>query len=1266
MTVIRKLGPILLGMALGCCAVMAEATPSVTITGVGTRNAAGDMELGSAVDLGNNRALLITGYMVDPVTKDVGHNGKILLESMTDQSIWAVPVVNRLWGAKMALQSVTAGKLDPAYAAAVNDAGFLASADAYTLPPGTYNVKSVVAVFGNANMVNLPVTDALSITIPEGRTTTTLQLSASDGQAVSFSPKVMPYTGDIRLDSYGVQRPGAYRLSAPAYDKWGNSGGDPAQFTLNYQRPLLKLDVSNPAAEGFIGFPQNFALNNPLNGEKLSGALTGEASIDAASTPSAMLNGKTITGDAKVAVDFAAVANTVGSGSQYSAAASADGAGGKVRVFINAPDAPDVLLTVANWNPDVGIVVKPSKTTYAVGVEQASIAASRVSGSHCGLVFDAPEPGATTAIKFGANTVYCAVRWTEKPSGLVSYLPFPNLYGKLSAVGTLTGAYETGVLWQDPTTKQVVFSKSANHALTINAVEPVAPTIKFLPDAALIKAGATNYLAYAGSSLPGGVQVSSPYVGMGIRITTDDGTPGVGSTNTNRYYKPLAMVGSVVGVQRNVKVEAFYTGQPALNYSKTFTFDIVPRRQVLFLQPQLSSVSTMPLTINGKFGSPNSDGTYMYDPVYHGNWSIQLATANSKGVLTPMGAPITTIAPDGSISFDVGYLTPGVRTFTAVATQTDAPAGTTSVVRSRNTAINTHNGAAIPLASLMRPEIGNGMSPLTVQFGVFPSDRARLTDVGLISFETSDDGANFAPVLKADGTPLAGNLMFFMSDVLTGNNVKFYRATVKNRWSGEMTTSEAKSAQSFTTPTIAITAPRYTVVDHPITATAVVKDVDPSTLAFRWTVYYGRYDTKPTTVDGEQTFTINPVRALPDLIIKVEARDKAAPDNPRALRSAETGINVLAPVLTAPTIVGPTIVETSKNYTWTATQRSLFPTGVVTDIAIKSHWVLPDGTNSTDNPVTYTYKETDTKVVRYESWIEGYPTSLVGSNLTLSPWTYVWPEWKMATSIVNLYAPARVSFNAGLVNPAVLSSLHGEQISYDWVLPPSATVASQSAGLMVADFSEVGTYHATVNIRDTRGNVTTLTSPSFTVVPPKPLTFNFTLSSGDRWNRPPGPVLARTVVTGVPTGDAVRGVVFYIDGVQTGAEVASGANFNLPEPGTYSIRALMTTVKGNTAESTQSITLALGDNPACNLTKNGNGSTTLWFVSACSVQRGTITKYTWKVNGAPNTVTANSISFAASQIATVRTVEVTATTDKGQVGGAIYDMVTGTVTPTGP
>lgn len=375
---------------------------------------------------------------------------------------------------------------------------------------------------------------------------------------------------------------------------------------------------------------------------------------------------------------------------------------------------------------------------------------------------------------------------------------------------------------------------------------------------------------------------------------------------------------------------------------------------------------------------------------------------------------------------------------------------------------------------------------------------------------------------------------------------------------------------------------------------------------------------------------------------------------------AETA-TVLA-ALQSPSITGPASVETGRSYTWTAVQPVPTASASSSNPAIRSQWVLPDGTHAADPAVTYTMKVTDAKTIRYESWFEGFPNSKVGTNFPLNLWTYVWPTWGAAAAASSLYAPATVEYVVQPISDP-LTALRGEELTYAFHLPPGATLVSQTGFTAVVRYETAGTQALKATVSDTRGHSTTVTAPVVTVQAPKPLSFGLALVSGDRFNRPPGPVYARTTLTSLPNGDKVAGTTFYVNNEQVGPETTSNAaTIALPEPGTYQIKAVMRSANGVTAEAAQSITLEAGGEPTCVLKKSGNGTTSLAFSASCSVQRGVIAKYTWEVNGVPNTVTAASISFPASQINGVRSVKITATSDKGQVGGATFDMINQTST----
>ena len=448
-------------------------------------------------------------------------------------------------------------------------------------------------------------------------------------------------------------------------------------------------------------------------------------------------------------------------------------------------------------------------------------------------------------------------------------------------------------------------------------------------------------------------------------------------------------------------------------------------------------------------------------------------------------------------------------------------------------------------------------------------------------------------------------------------------------------------------------------------------------VVFSWTARYGALDPAPQTGTGP-TFAVAATKAGVATVELLAQEQNAPISNLRAVKKVVTTVTVLAPAIPKPVIIGPVVVETGKTYTWSAVQRSPFPLNTNPDLVLRSIWALPDGTTSTANPVTYTMKAGDQAKVRFESWVQEYPNVIGSTELVLRPWTYAFSSFlisgKMLTPIYPgslltkpaLFAPGRIQYTIVPTTAAEALAMHGEALTYQWALPQGATVINQGTNVVVVEYAQPGTYELGATVADSRGNSTQI-SAATTVLPPWPFTLAMSLTPADRFSRP-GMVRAVPMITSLPAGDILRTLTYTVNGTQVAGPVAGAVNLSLPDPGTYSVTVNGTTLKGVTTSTTKEITLALGDNPACVLKKGGNGTTTLSFLATCSAQRGIITSYRWRVTDSLGTqlsaVTASSISFPPVQIDKgIVTVEVIATTDKGQVGGAVFDLAAGTSTP---
>lgn len=671
--------------------------------------------------------------------------------------------------------------------------------------------------------------------------------------------------------------------------------------------------------------------------------------------------------------------------------------------------------------------------------------------------------------------------------------------------------------------------------------------------------------------------------------------------------------------------------------------------------------SDQPLRISGSFGvesTPSADTSdeppvagLRFNPEELGQWSLQLYRVESKRIAA-VGQPVTQLNGLGQFEFNLPAQPASTQRFRIVATQTSNVSGQSpSPPRSVVVAAVVHNATPLPVTLSATPESG-GMAQLRLNV----ADRMRLADLGSVQMlRSDDDGATFAAV----GSNASGPVV---TTKLPGEGNYQFKAVVTNKWSGAATETNVATVQNFTPPVVSIVGNSMTLVGLPVTLKADLGALHAADLEFEWKVFSDRLQ---FGAGGKDTFDVVPL-AAGLLTVTLDVRARGAPTNRFTTRHLQSLVQVIPASPPKATIGGPTVIQIGKAYQWRAFQ----PNPLAADrtwLSLSGRWELPDGTTSTDNPVVYTPKETDsTTTLR---WVARYYNPSIEaqtvSELTYRPWAYTWPAWRLATAVISPYAPARVRFDVTTELPSLAGvNAYDESVRTTFALPPGASLVSQSGSSAVVEFPQAGTYQVTAVVTDTHSNRTVLLSPMLTVLGPKPFSFTFAVTPNDRWNRV-GPISLRTMATSVANDDAVAGTTFFVNGAQVGPEVPGNvATVVLSEPGSYDFRAVMRSVRGQTTEASQSLTLALGDAPKCVLTRHGDGVKTLWFSSSCTLQQGSIARYRWRVNGgALLSVTATSLSFPPAQIAAgVRAVELIAITDRGQVGGATFDVGAGTST----
>jgi len=1218
----------------------ALASTQVNFTGLGEAGT-----IGTAITLStSSRYVTVAGVAFDSVNGTAPANLAVELipQSPLSGAALRAPVTIRTDATPILLQNSiqrpTSALLD-----AMANAGFIATIDTSQMPDGTYRISS--AMVNNAStQANTSVTLTL---LP--RTPDTVTIKDSTGAAVGTAALVY-VPGGLTFKSYPSLRSGSYRAAVPAADYLGRPG-EISDLVFNYVRPTQTISLTNPQVLGFPGQRKIASLTNPLTGEALTGSLAGVATL--ANPGVGVLNGINLSSGQPTQVSLPAALD--GSGHRF--AASTAETVGDIRVWVDAPDAPDVKLTTSTWTLDGAMVLKPSNAnfSYTAALEPVSIktAAATEQPARCKSVpFAVQSTDNPAARGVDARDPQCAIRWSALPAGLAQLgsTAFAELTGYLtdSTLGSQSLTFEPGVIYTDPDTAKTQFYPATPQSATIISTEPLPITFSFKANAPLEKArvdagitDSTSYFVTVGNKqLPGSYLVSSPY--MGLEITTQfDGEAPKTETFNQRAVQALAFVTTEnIGQRRDMTIKARYLKKPDTEYSKTFTFSAIPSTLMILLDRPTDISNISAVTLSGKFGRMNAAREFAFDSSTMGNWSIAFSTVSRGGVpARALGVSTTSIGADGTFSVPVGNLPVGTFDVVAIATLTTDVSGYETTFKSDSLWLTVRDGSDLPV--VVSAQTKSGALPFNAVLMANFSTALRASDMSAIRWQRLS-GATWETVTDAAGAP---EKLTQIRPVITAAGDYTYRAIVTNRWTNAETTTNEVTISGFVRPAISLTGPTGGLVGYPVTI-AIGSDLSPGDLLISWTVKQG---TVHVASGASSTITFTPTSAG-TFAVAVSASQTTAPTtDPNRIRNVSGYFVAVQPRLNTPSITGTRSPEVGKTYTYKGSVTSIFPPGTVVTWVTKSKWVLPDGTEQPgDADLTLTVGSGTSQELRYVAWLDGVPNSETTATLALNPWTYTWPTWTMTSRLLDTSAPARVQLQMLPSDQRALAALNGEPLTYTWNLPATATSISQLRENATITLPQ-GSFVITGTITDTRGHVTNVSSPAIQVGPPSELLFTVDASnSSDRYNRAPLTVGVTVRVTSLPRLDAFASADFILDGALVGTLNTPFGTLIIPTAGQHTLQVLVRSRNGQTATRSVDLTVVDGDAPACNLVAAGSSPLTL--TATCTVQAGYVAGYEWYLNSTAGTTTkvggARVLAISAADLARTASITFKALTDK--------------------
>lgn len=1128
--------------------------------------------------------------------------------------------------------------------------GFVGKVFTASLPPGRYSVTSVTLSMksGAQKTLTLNADQKGSFTVnPTGLD----GVSLIDSSGTRYPLRLTQDNyGNVSVTGYPPLRDGNYVIEAAI------GGGAKKQVSFTYARPIVTLKYSIPIAKDFPGIENTFTINNPLTKRQIIADLNTTVD-DTGGLKGFSISGNELTQGSNITL----VADTKRG---YNIARIVETAhqtqSGNIRLFVNLPDAPHIVLNIQSWHPKDVISTSVSQTTIPIKVEDLLIDNTLVQNSS-----DKCQSLTTIWPGMAYGNIYgtvCAIQWTQKPDTMASDSMHRNgILGQIQNLGDNVLSFLPGVLAKDPATYQTQFypGLAGETSVVVQGIEPKPIKVDFTQDASLTgyqkKINAIfpgKYIAIAdktAAGIAGYVDVTGAHRGVSLKVTYPNGeekTNFTSRTTLRSYLTPLLTAPWATGT---VKVIAWYDKAPEYNTELSLDFVGYPKAPSVTVDRNTSSHNMADTIVTGKLGTPQGKDL-VFDPSIMGSW--QVVVKDIKGNV--YGSPAI-VQPDATFAVNLGKMDKGAYQMVAVGQPLSSDgqvADDEAVTRRFDLTIND----GTPITGKVSARVATGAIPM-FQNVYFAADGNRDRDLASINWESAPSPDGPWTRIKDGGgqTDLNRHNYNFKQ---TDSGVTYYRAITTNKYSGLTYTTDAFMTHAYNVPDFSIDGPVVSAQNTPVTLT--LKRNDNVNAIFHWEVTKGGAVTDVSGADSE-TFTFTP-QDRSTYTIKITAMEAGAPTNdPGAVKVKMWSVRVVDPLIARATINGPRFVEVGKTYTYTATINDVTNNKIDKNYTLKGFWMLPDGTRVDSNQIDYTIQPGDTSLSFY-TYIDGQPDRTSVAVFPLQTWTYQWPQqWNITLTPVFLDVPARIGYR---INPVdvKLSALNGEPLTVIWSVPDHVTQQASDSMSGFLNIDAPGTYQIQAQIKDTRGNVTNVSSNQFTILPRAQIETQMIVNSpyGNMYYAP-GTYYVQLKILQLPRGDSFSQNEVYLNGEKVGTFTGGATNVTFAQPGDYNLTIRTITKSGAYGEQSQQLTLADPPAPTCSI-NNTASRTAVNLITQCQVAVGYVRSYKWtyELDGVAQQTSSKNFSILSSWLAkgSIKNVTFTAESDLGKTYTETIDLST--------
>ena len=859
--------------------------------------------------------------------------------------------------------------------------------------------------------------------------------------------------------------------------------------------------------------------------------------------------------------------------------------------------------------PDVSYEVTSGTATPIATVTRASIGLNQTGSDRCAVTVDLSKANTSAADR------PCFVQWTTIPTGLAQdpTTSAPSLVGLFLQPGNQAVGFDV-VYFDAAGTRQVLLS--ATKPFSVDA--PPLPTVRLI-NSHEIQPGMLTAPVAGGSIGTVVLDVAKWPMDAAVKWS-DDGFWQTYRISPTRGTQIIPVTAAPLWTKRQVTIKLFLRAAPDLYVEKTYDVLSVPIDGITFTLNNIpeTAADSQPMPVSSHLDIRTKTGN-VYDAATMGQWSVQYGLRDATGKFVPQGDPSLTDAS--------GVATGAINVFGQTVARVVAKATSVSpepaYVRSMESAPKVSTvvkGTPID-GSVVVKGLSEGPTPFIAILRIAFNTRSDQLANESVNWKMSKDGGSTWGPMDNTGLQIVTRL---------GEGNYLVKAELTNRNTRLVSETAAVPLTVWSIPKIHVTGNTFAFPGAPsaLSVSVLTPAGQPANgAALEWTVKSRAPDAPgapptPPLASGTTSTVQFTAQKSGVYLLTVRARMPLSnPDDPRAWGTSLTQITYGAPERPSLRITGPVRAEVGKPYSFDLSLRTRYSLDN-TSLTLAGEWTLPDGT-SVPSLTSLTYSPTDAdlaagKVItlKYRAWVVGYEESTASSALlTLPIWRYVWPDWRVVSSVTSPYAPTSARLTVMASDLSLVPTLEG--LSYTWTIPATARVLAAPSFKLDAVVDYGGVHPFSVVITDARGHSTTVDT-DITVQDAKPYVLDLSVSNMSKWTHSPLTLGLSTRASGGHPLDGITTWKYYLDDELLATPNKNTAIVPIDSAGTHKLEVRITSKMGSTASKVTVVTIPSNQPPTCGVTAVPTPDRRFIAIQArCADPDGAITRYSWSINGVP-------------------------------------------------